>query len=147
MKLSSDASVLRFTHEGITNFTFLSDLDINIVESLIIVYKNSISAIEPDSTNSIVAIASVSGASVSSISLSRPIIALNAGKNYGSISRSMNPQNMEHVSFLATFKIEHESHLSVKDNDESKVPKINDRDNNLKIICWCITWTINLCPS
>ena len=48
----------------------------------------------------------------------------------------MNPQNMAYSSVLATFKIEHEAYLSVKHDDDSDVPKINDRDNDQKIIRW-----------
>ena len=43
---------------------------------------------------------------------------------------------MVHSSVLVTFKIEHEAYLSIKVEDEAKVPKINDRDNDLKIILW-----------
>ena len=37
---------------------------------------------------------------------------------------------------LETFKIEHDAYLSVKDDDGSKVPKINHRWNDLKIMFW-----------
>ena len=39
-------------------------------------------------------------------------------------------------SALETFKINNESCLSAKDDHDSKVPKINDRDNDRKISCW-----------
>ena len=39
-------------------------------------------------------------------------------------------------SVLETFKIELVAHLSVKDYDEPKVPKINDRHNDRTIIRW-----------
>ena len=41
---------------------------------------------------------------------------------------------MNESSVLANFKIEHEDCLSVKDEFETKVPKINDRENDHKII-------------
>ena len=40
---------------------------------------------------------------------------------------------MGHESVLATFKIDHKYCLSDKDDNDSKVPKINDRDNDRKI--------------
>ena len=43
---------------------------------------------------------------------------------------------MAYSSVLATFKIEHEAYLSVKDEDDAKVPKINDKGNDRKIIRW-----------
>ena len=33
---------------------------------------------------------------------------------------------MVYESFLATLKIEHDAYLSIKEEDGSKVPKIND---------------------
>ena len=94
IKLSSDALVIRVTHEGITNFASLSDFDKKSIENLHSVYKNRIPAIEADPTNSIASEASVAGANVSSISVSRLITALNAVKYHGSIAMAMNPQNM-----------------------------------------------------
>ena len=41
---------------------------------------------------------------------------------------------MGYASVLTTFKIEQEDQLSVKDDDDSKVPKINDKDNDRKIV-------------
>ena len=43
---------------------------------------------------------------------------------------------MVYSSVLATFKIEYEACLSIKDEDDAKVPKINDKDNDRKIIRW-----------
>ena len=91
IKPSSDASVLRVTHESITNFASLSDFDKKIIENLPSICKNSISAIEADPTNSIAPEASVAGVNVSSISVSRLITAANATKHCGSIARVMNP--------------------------------------------------------
>ena len=91
IKLSPDASVLRVTHEGITNFASMSDFDKKSIENMPSVCKNSIPAIEADPTNSIAPESSVVGANVSSISVSRLITAVNAAKNYGSITRVMSP--------------------------------------------------------
>ena len=43
---------------------------------------------------------------------------------------------MAYSSVLAIFKIEHETCLSIKDKDDGKVPKINDKGNDRKIIRW-----------
>ena len=136
IKLSSDAAVLRVTHEGITNFVSLSDFDKTSIENLPRVCKNSIPAIEADPSNSISAETYVAGANVSLISVRRLITAVNAAKYYGSIARVMNPQNMAYSSVLAEFKIEYEAYLSIKDDDDAKVPKVNDKDNDRKIIRW-----------
>ena len=136
IKLSSDASVLRVTHEEINNFTSMSDFDKKSIENLPSVCKNTIPATEADPTNSIAPEASVAGANVSSILVSRIITAFNAAKYYGSIARVMNPQNMAYSSVLATFKIEYEAYLSIKDEDDAKAPKINDKDNDRNIIRW-----------
>ena len=39
---------------------------------------------------------------------------------------------MGYASVLATFKIEHEDCLSVKDDDDSKAQKIDNKDNDRK---------------
>ena len=83
IKISSDASVLRVAHEGITNFASLSDFDKKSIENLPSVCKNSVPVIEADPTNSITPEASVTGANVSSILISRLVTAANAAKHCG----------------------------------------------------------------
>ena len=83
----------------------LSDFDNNSIDDLPSFCKNVIPAIEEDATNSIEAKDSVSEASISSTSASRLIAAVNAAKNFGSISRVVSPQNMGYESVLAAFKI------------------------------------------
>ena len=46
----------------------------------------------------------------------------------------MDLHNMSYSILLVTFKVENETYLSVKDDAEHKVPKINDRDNDHKVI-------------
>ena len=46
----------------------------------------------------------------------------------------MNLQNIGYVSVLETFKIDHDDYLSVNDDSDSKVPKINNIINDRKII-------------
>ena len=81
VNLSSDASVLRVTHEVITNFASLSDFDKKSIENLPSVRKNSIPAIKANHTNSIASEASVAGANFSSISVNRLVTAVNAVKH------------------------------------------------------------------
>ena len=90
IKLSSDDSVLRVTHEGITNVASLSEFDKKSIENLPSVFKNRIAVMEEDATNVIASEGSVSGASISMISVSRLITAVNAAKHYGSIDRVTN---------------------------------------------------------
>ena len=43
---------------------------------------------------------------------------------------------MGYASVLATFKINHEAYVFVKDDEDSKVPKMDDKDNDRKIMRW-----------
>ena len=136
MKISSDASAVRLTHEGVTKSASLSGFDKKSIENLPSVCKNSIPAIEADASNSIAAKSYASGVKISSMSVSRLITNVNAAKHYGLIASAMNPQHISYTSFLETFKIQYEACLSVKDEDDSNVPKINDGYNDQKIIYW-----------
>ena len=115
MKLSVDASVFHLTHEGITNFASMSSFDKKSIQDFPNICKNVIPSIDADTSNNIGAEAAVSGASMSSISVNRFITAVNAAKCYGSIVRVMNPNNVNYLTFLATFNVENEAFLSVKD--------------------------------
>ena len=75
MKLSSDASVLRVTHEGITSYDTLVDFDKADIKNLQRVCKGSIDTIAADMANNVQAEATVPGAYVSSISVQRIIVA------------------------------------------------------------------------
>ena len=127
MNLSSDDSVIRLAHEGITNFASLSDFGKKSIENFPTVCNNSVPTIETDVSSSIAAEALISGANMSSTLVHMLITAVNCTKNYGNISRTMTTQKIGQASVLATFKIECEACLSVKDYDESKVPKINEK--------------------
>ena len=65
VKLNLDASVLRLTREGFTNFASLSEFDEKSLENLPSVCENSIPVIKLDPTKSIASGANVSGANVS----------------------------------------------------------------------------------
>ena len=53
MKLSSDASVLRVTHEGITSYDTLVDFDKSAIKNLSRVCKGSIDTISADMANNV----------------------------------------------------------------------------------------------
>ena len=65
MKLSSDAAVLRITHEGITSLDSLTDFDSKAIKLLPKVCKDDINAIVADPANGIVAENAINGANVS----------------------------------------------------------------------------------
>ena len=69
MKFSSDASVLRVTHEGITSYNTLVDFDKADIKNLPRVCKEYIDAIAADTEDSVQDEAAVPGANVSSISV------------------------------------------------------------------------------
>lgn len=136
MKLTSDRAVTRITYEGITNYDSLLDFDKKAIQGIPSICKETIPAIPEDVPNNIVAEVEVPGANVSSISVQRLIVAVNAAKYYNAIGRAMSAQNMHYVNVLSDFKVEYESYTNLKDEDEPKVPKINDADSDRKIIRW-----------
>ena len=136
MKLSSDSAVVRLTHEGINNFISLQDFDKKSIQALPATCKNSIPAVAEDLTAGILAETEVPGANVSSISVQRLIIAVQAAKFYSSIDRVMTPANMHYGNILANFKIEWDAYLDLKKQDAPKPPAINDRDNDRTVIKW-----------
>ena len=62
MKLISDASVLRVTHEGITSYDNLVDFDKAAIKNLPRVCKGSIDAIAADMANNVQSESAVPGA-------------------------------------------------------------------------------------
>ena len=65
---------------------------------------------------------------MSSISVSRFVVSINADDYCGCVARVMNPHNMTYSTFLATFNIEYEAYSSTKDKTELKVTKISDME-------------------
>ena len=136
MKLSSDAAVTRITHEGITDFDSLVDFDDAAIKNLPRICKENIPAIAEDQANNIAAEAAVNGANISSISVQRLMVAANAARYYKSIGRALTSANMHYGNILSNFKVEWEAYELVRDEDDPKVPLINDRDGDRKIIRW-----------
>mmetsp|Transcript_4425 Transcript_4425/g.6468 ORF Transcript_4425/g.6468 Transcript_4425/m.6468 type:complete len:119 (-) Transcript_4425:1609-1965(-) len=94
--LSSDASVLRLTKESITNFEYLTDFDKKSLKHLPSTCKEKINAISADLVNGIVSKRAVQGANLSSISVRRLIVAMNASEYYTSIDRAMTVDSMNY---------------------------------------------------
>ena len=69
MKLSSNASVLRITYEGITNFQSFMDFDRDSIESLSKACSKNIDRIIDDVPNGIAAKNAVPGKNISTISI------------------------------------------------------------------------------
>ncbi len=136
MKLSSDAAVNRITYEGITNFESLLDFDDKSIESLSTICKETIPEITEDIGNGIAAEAEVNGANISSISIRRLIVAVQAAKYYSSIGRTMTNANMHYNNVLKGFKVEWDAYSALDEQEEPTIPKILDRDNDRKIIRW-----------
>ena len=90
MKLSSDASVLRLSHEGITKLASLSDFDNKNIKQFPNICKKSIHTIDADASNDIGSETTVSGANTSFISVRRLIDAVNTIKHYGHVARVIN---------------------------------------------------------
>ena len=136
MKLSSDAAVTRVLHEGINNYESLTDFDKKSIEKLPAVCKEGIDEILADPANGIAAENAVNGATISSISVRRLIVAMEAAKYYEMVGRTMTPVNMHYINVLKNFKMEYDSYIEIKDSDSPKIPKVNDRDNDRKITHW-----------
>ena len=134
VKLSSDASVLRVTHEGITSYNTLIDFDKADINNLPRVCKGSIDAIPADMKNNVQAEAAVPSANVSSFSVQRLIVAANAARYYGSIGRTLDASSMHYRNVLSTFKIEWEAYEAIMSEDEPKVPRIVDRDGDRMVL-------------
>lgn len=136
IKLASDAAVLRITHEGVTDFPSLVDFDRDSIESLGKVCNRKIDKITEDIPNGIPAENEVAGANISSISIRRLVVAMDASKYYKAIGRTATIDNMHYSNVLKAFKEDHEAYVLLKKQDEPKYPAVNDKDKEKKIIKW-----------
>lgn len=144
MKLSSDAAVLRLTHEGITNYDSLLDFDTKSIERLPATCKEKINAIIDDADAGITAEPEIAGANLSSISVRRLIVAVKASEYYSAIGRTMNADNMHYNKVLKLFKVEWDTYRNLRDQDEPETPLINDKDGDRKVIKWVPTFLDSL---
>ena len=136
MKLSSDASVLRITHEGLTNFESFMDFDRDSIESLSKACSKSIDAIQADQANGIAAENAVPGTNISTISIRRLVVAAQAVKYYNAINRIPDFENMHYVDVLSNFKADHDAYVLLKKQTSPETPLVNDKDKEKRIIRW-----------
>ena len=144
MKLSSDASVLRVSHEGITSYDTLVDFDKAAIKNIPRVCKGPIDAIAANIANNVQAESAVPGASIRSLSVQRLIIAANATQYYASIGRTMDASIMHYGNVLSTFKIKWEAYEAIMSEDDPKIPRIFDCDGDRRIIRWAPIFLENL---
>ena len=130
MKLSSDAAVNRILYEGITNYVSLLDFDTKSIQGLPAICIKTIPAIAADNANNIAAEPEVPEANISSISVRRLIVAVQASKYYDSIGRPMDSDNMHYNNVLSDFKIDWDTYVNLKSQDSPEVPLVNDKDSD-----------------
>jgi len=136
MKMSSDASVVRVTYEGITNYLSLLDFDRDSIESLSKACSRPIAAIAEDLPSLIAAEPQVPAANISTISIRRLVIAVQAAKYYTNIGRTPDDSNMHYLNVLSGFKVDYEAYALLKKNDKPDTPMVHDKDKDKKIIKW-----------
>lgn len=134
IKLTSDAAVLRISHEGVTDFPSLVDFDRDSIEFVGKVCNRKIDKITEDIPNGIPVENVVAGANISFISIRRLVVAMGASKYYKAIGRTATIDNMHYFNILKAFKEDHEAYVLLKKQDEPKYPAVNDKDKEKKII-------------
>ncbi len=136
MKLLSNAAVTRITYEGVTDFRSLLDFDRESIEALAKACSKAIDAIAADNQLGITAEPAVNAANISSISIRRLVVAMQAVKYYTSIGRIPNEINMHYGNILSTFKTDYEAYALLRKQDAPEVPTLNDKDKEKKVIKW-----------
>ena len=64
---------------------------------------------------------------------------MTAVKYYTSIGGTVNEACMHYNNILVHFKVEWESYEKLVNGDEPKMPKVNDREAERKIILWALS--------
>ena len=86
--------------------------------------------------NNVVAEPTVNGASISTIYVRRLIVAVNSAKFYDAVGRLMSLQSIHYGNFLSDFKVKWDAYKYLITKDDPKVPKVNDKEKDIKIIRW-----------
>ena len=128
MKLSSNASVLRITYEGITNFQSFMDFDRDSIISLSKVYRKDIDIIIADVPNVIVSENVVPGRNISMIPICRLVVATNDVKYYTAIGWTPNFENMHYVNVHREFKTYYDAYVRLKRQISPQVSLVSDKD-------------------
>ena len=118
--------------EGITNFASLLDFDKKSIYYLLGTCKESIPDIEAYSLNKVVAKPSVNEANTSKSSVRRLVVVCNTAKFYDAVRRIMTPQSIHYGNVLYDFKVEWDAYEDLRTQDDPKVPKVNDKDQDRK---------------
>ena len=136
IKLSSDAAVLRLTHEGITDFNSFLDFDRDSIEALPKACSRSIDAMMADVANNVVAEPAVPGANINSLAVRRLVVAMLATKYYDSIGRAPTEVTMHYNNVLKGFKEDYDAYALLKKQDSPEAPVVNDKDKEKRVIKW-----------
>ena len=107
MRLSSDASVLRITYEGLTKFQSFMDFDWNSIESLSKACSKDIDGIINYVPNGIAAKNNVTATSTSTISIQKLFFDTNDVKYYTAIGQMPDFENMHYVNVIGEFKTDY----------------------------------------
>ena len=110
MKLSSYASVLRITYEGLKKFDSFTDFDRESIESLGKAYSKTIDDIIADPPNGIQAENEVPQTNISTIYIRRLVVATHAINYHCSIGRVPGYYNMNYVNVLSAFNADHDAY-------------------------------------
>ena len=104
MKLYVASAVTRITYEGVTSYNSLLDFGKASRESLPKACRQTIPTIEEDDANGIEAEPEIQGANISTISVRRLIVAMQAAHYYRSIGREPSDASMHYTNVLNNFK-------------------------------------------
>ena len=136
IRLSPDAAVTCIASESITTFASLLDFNKKSIQYLPGTCKQSTLAIEDDDLNNVVAEPDVNRSKTSTISVRCLIVAVSAAKFYDAAGCLMAPQSMHYGNVLSEFKVEWDAYKYFRTQDNPKVPKVNDKEQDIKIIRW-----------
>ena len=101
--------------------------------------------------NNVVAEPAFNGVNISTISVRRLIVAVNAVKFYEDVGRLMTPQSMHYGNLLSDFKAKWDAYDDLRNQYDPKVPKVNDKEKDRKTIRWdpifldCLSSTYGSC--
>ena len=86
--------------------------------------------------NNVEAEPAVNGSNIRTIYVRCLIVAVNAAKFYDAVGPLMTPQSMHYGSVLSDFKVKWDAYEDLRIQDYPKVPKVNYKDQDRKIIRW-----------
>ena len=137
MKLSSDASVLRITCEGLTKFQSFIDFDHNSIKSTSKACSNNIDRIVADVPNLIASENATPDTNISTISILRLVVANNAVKYYTAIGRTTEFDNIHYVNVLGEFKTDYYTYTMLKEQTLPEALLVVERNFIFSLIWRC----------